>query len=110
MVKVDVDPGICGLPTTIEVAQIAPMTVKIILQSKCEHIDNMSKELGEIDAYHECFKMGENSRILEISARHCQHFSCPVPMAIIKGIEVALGISKPKDVTVKISGEGFKQE
>jgi hypothetical protein len=110
MVKVNVDPGICGKPTTVIIDKTAPLTVKITLSSKCEHIDNMSKEMDQIDAYHECFKVGDKSQILEISARHCQHFGCPVPMAIIKGIEVALGVSEPKDVSVKISEDESKQD
>jgi hypothetical protein len=110
MVKVDVDPGICGMTTTIVIDQSAPLTARVRLNSRCEHIDNMSRELDQVDAYQECFKTGDNSKILQISARHCQHFGCPVPIAIIKGIEVALGISMPKDVSIKISGEGNKQD
>lgn len=110
MVKVEVDPGACGLPTVIKVAQNGPMTVQIELQSECQHIDNMAKELNEIDAYHECFKSSDNSKILEVCAKHCQHFSCPVPISIIKAVEVVLGLNTAKNVTITFSEEKPKQD
>jgi hypothetical protein len=110
MVKVEVDPGACGLPTVIRVVQNGPMSVQIELQSECQHIDNMAKELNEIDAYHECFKSNGNSKILEMCNKHCQHFSCPVPISIIKAVEVALGINPAKDVTITFSEEDPKQD
>lgn len=109
MVKVDVDPGVCGMPATINIKQSGPMAVDVALQSTCQHVDSMNRELRCIDAYHECFKMHHNSQILEMASKYCQHFSCPIPIAIIKGIEVEVGISKPKDITIKISQTKVKQ-
>ena len=103
MVKVDVNPGICGHTTKITIIPKEEMKVDVILESECEHIDNMSSELKDIDAYTESLKRSEHSKVLEIARRHCSHSGCPVPMSICKGIEVAMGVAEPQDVNVKIT-------
>lgn len=37
--------------------------------------------------------------------RNIKHAACPVPSAIIKGVEVACGLALPKDVEIKIAKE-----
>lgn len=105
MVKVEVEPGICGHHSTIKVLAKNEMTAEVVLESQCEHIDAMNRELKEIDVYQECFKKHDESKILALGRKYCQHSSCPVPMSICKGLEVAFGIAEPKNVNVKISRE-----
>lgn len=105
MIKVDVNPGICGFQTRILIRQTGGMRVQIEIESQCNNIDSLAAELNDIDAYEECFKTGDHSRILNLAARHCRHFSCPVPMALIKGVEAAVGVRQAKDVHIHFSEE-----
>jgi hypothetical protein len=63
----------------------------------------MSQELKEVDAFEEYFSKFGNSKVYELAKKFCKHPACPVPSAIIKGIEVACGLALPKDVEITIS-------
>lgn len=105
MIKVDVAPGICGFPTKMIIKQAGGLRVQVEVESACRYIDDLSAELNDIDAYQECFKTGDHSKILELAMKRCQHFSCPVPIALIKGIEAVLGVQKAQDVHIHFSEE-----
>ena len=40
---------------------------------------------------------------LKLGAKHCAHAACPVPVGILKAIEVEAGLALPADVIIKIS-------
>jgi len=102
MAKINVQPGICGLPSDIEVTSDDGMTAQIKVETACEHIKNMAKEIPSVDGYTECFaKYGDGAIALAAKA-HCQHGACPVPTGILKGVEVACSLALPKDVTISI--------
>lgn len=42
-------------------------------------------------------------KIYELAKKYCKHAACPVPSAIIKGVEVACGLALPKDVEIRIA-------
>ncbi len=105
MIKVKVEPGSCGNETLVRLITSDRMNIRVELISQCPHIDNMYREIQQIDAYQECFTGPEESKILAIGRRHCAHSGCPVPMSIIKGIEAAVGVSQPEDIRVKIEKE-----
>jgi len=102
MVTVKVDPGICGLKTTVSVTSEDMQTAAVSIESECPSVKQMEEELREVDAYAECFSGFGDSRVYAAAASHCRHVACPVPMAVIKGIEVACGLALPRDVGVGI--------
>jgi len=105
MIKVEVNPGVCGLQTRIKVKQTGGMRVRVEIESQCPNIEDLAAELNDVDAYRECFKTSDRSPILDLASRHCRHFGCPVPMALIKGIEAAVGVRKASDVHILFSEE-----
>jgi hypothetical protein len=103
MVEVKVNPGICGLNTVVRVDSEDMQNAIIEIITECPNIKPMEQELKEVDGFEECFsKLGE-SKIYELSKKYCKHAACPVPSAIIKGVEVACGLALPKNVEFKIS-------
>jgi hypothetical protein len=38
-----------------------------------------------------------------MGAKYCTHAACPVPVGIIKAIELEAGMTLPADVTIKLS-------
>ncbi len=101
MTKVKVNAGICGFKTTI-ILYSKKSQLKIKIQSECPDIKKLGKEIQEVNAYNEIFSKISNSFIYYKADKYCKHITCPVPVAILKGIEVASGLALPKDVNIKI--------
>lgn len=105
MVEVKVNPGVCGLNTSIKVDSEDMQTAVIEICTDCPNIKPMEQELKEVDGYEECFSKLGDSKVYELAKKYCKHAACPVPSAIIKGVEVACGLALPKDVEIKIAKE-----
>ncbi len=102
MSDVKVNPGICGLETVISVTADED-TAHVVISSHCPAVQKMQEDLEEIDCLEECFSKIGSSRVYRSAEKHCKHIGCPVPSAIIKGLEVACGFALPKDVEFKIN-------
>jgi sorbitol-specific phosphotransferase system component IIBC len=103
--KVTVDPGICGFVTTVEVDRINKRKVKVVINSDCEHAARLAESLTEIDNW-TVFKQHQDSEIYQ-AASDCQlHIACPVPIAVLKAIEVETGLALPRDVVIRFQPTG----
>ena len=103
MVEVKVNAGICGFTTKINIDSEDMQNAVVEITTECPNIKPMEQELKEVDGYEECFSKLGDSRVYELAKKYCKHAACPVPSAIIKGIEVACGLALPKDADIKIS-------
>jgi hypothetical protein len=77
--------------------------VKLSIESDCQAIQDLAAELTEVDPFQEITFRGSGPRSLELGARHCYHTACPVPVGIIKAVEVEAGLALPKDAVIKVS-------
>lgn len=102
MVEVQVNPGICGLKTSICVDSEDEQTADIMICTDCPSLKPMEEELKEADGYAVCFAKPGESMVFELAHKYCRHPGCPVPVAIIKAIEVACGLALPKNVEITI--------
>lgn len=102
MVEVKVNPGICGLESVITFITEETKLVNVKISSECPSIKKMENELTDIDCLQECFSNIGNCRVYKAADKYCKHAACPVPAAIMKGLEVAGGLALPKDVEIKI--------
>ena len=102
MIIVDVDPGVCGLLSKIKVRSNDMQHATVEIESSCPDIQALAGELSELDGYSEAFNKVGSSPVYELARKHCKHAACPVPMAIVKGVEAAIGAALPKDVSVKL--------
>ena len=106
MVKINVDAGICGLPTAITVNSSDMQSADIEVDSKCPDIQALAAELKTVDPMQEVFtKIGESS-VYGLAKKHCKHATCPVPMALLKGIEAAAGLAEADDGGGTAHGHG----
>jgi hypothetical protein len=103
MVEVEVNPGVCGLKTVVKVQSEDMQNASIEILTECPNIKPMEQELKEVDGFKECFSKLGDSRVYELAKEYCKHAACPVPSAIIKGIEAACGLALPKDVHFTIT-------
>lgn len=105
MARVDINPRICGLKTQLIVTADDMQMVNVEIQSECPHIMAIKDDLLELDGYQESFAKYSDSTVYKVSEKHCKYLVCPVPTAIIKGMEVAYGLALPKDVIIYVQKE-----
>lgn len=103
MTEVSVNAGICGFHTIIRLDSEDMQTVEIKLETECPNLKPLAEELKEVDGFTEAFAKLGDSEIYQMCRKYCKHPGCPIPCAIIKGIEVACGLALPKDVEIKIN-------
>lgn len=105
MAKVEINSGACGLNTTVQ-ASMNGAGVTLNVQSECEAIRALAEALGdEIEPFQEISFRGNGPKTLEMGMEHCYHTACPVPVGIIKAIEVAAGLNLPVDSSIKFVNE-----
>ena len=102
MTRVTITPGICGLETKLVFTPDDDLQVELCIESACPHIMAMQDDLRTLDGYAECFARFSESAIFASADRHCRHLACPVPTAIVKGLEVASKLALPRPVRIDI--------
>ena len=100
---VDVAPGVCGLKTRIVANADDSYNVTIEISSKCKKIQRIAEQIKEISVLEELVRPITETTPYVLAASCETHAACPVPMAIIKAIEVAAGMALPADVHITIS-------
>lgn len=104
MATARINAGICGFTTTVRThSEGAAMKVRI--ESECEHIKKLAEALTEVDPYREITFRGAGPLTYELAREHCAHAACPIPVGILKAIEVEAGLALPKDVTITVTKE-----
>lgn len=100
---IQVNPGICGFICRIESRQTDKRTVDIsITGSECTMIKTFSDLLPPISLKDLFVPLTRNPIIITADRAGC-HPACPVPVAVIKSAETALGLALPKDVSIIFS-------
>jgi hypothetical protein len=94
--------GICGFTTQVE-AVTEGTTCKISIESECKAIQKMASDLTEVDPFQEISFRRGMPQIHAKGHEYCTHAACPVPVGIVKAVEVASGLALPKDVTIELS-------
>ncbi len=102
MAQAHIFSGICGFNTLVEARMDGDECV-LTIKSDCKSIQRLASELTRVDPYREFTYRGEGPMVLELAAQYCAHAACPVPVGIIKVIEVAAGLALPADVSIRLS-------
>ena len=105
MTKAIIDPGICGFIAEV-VATTKGDMCSLEITCDCEPIQEMAKELTQVDPMEEIGFHRDGPLTLRMFARHCPHPSCPVPAGILKAVEVESGLALPKDAKIEIVSSG----
>ncbi len=102
MSKAEIESGVCGHVTTVE-AKMDGKVCKVTVTSDCKAIQQIAQELIEVKPYEEISSRRAIPKTLQMGLKHCYHAACPVPVGIIKTIEVEAKLAQPKDAVIKIS-------
>ena len=102
MAKAEISPGNCGFSTTVE-TKMDGKVCKITITSECTAIQKLAQELTEVNPMGEISFRRGTPVTLQMGAKYCTHTACPVPVGIIKAMELEAGLALPSDVTIKLS-------
>jgi hypothetical protein len=102
MAKAEVMAGNCGFSTQIT-AKMNGSTCDLDIKSECKAIKRIAAELNEVNPYQEISFKRKVPLIHAAGMKHCTHAACPVPVSIVKAVEIEAGLALPTDVTIKLS-------
>lgn len=101
VVRVTVDSGICGFHCVIEAWEKEKRKISIrISGSECKQIQSLSEEVREMNL-RDLFAPIGKSPVFSIAQSVGCHPSCPVPIATLKAVEVAMGMALPRDAVIR---------
>lgn len=103
MAKAEICAGVCGFNTKVETQKGDSGQIRLTIESECEAINRLAEELTEVDPYREFTYRGAGPLTFEAAAKHCSHAACPVPVGIIKAVEIEAGLALPEDVSIRLS-------
>lgn len=101
MAKGIIEAGICGLKTTVVVEDKDGMNYTLKVDSECGAYKDLEQRLPEVTMMAGFDPVGSGA-IYEACREKCKHGACPVPMAIIKTVEVAANMALPKEVKLTL--------
>jgi hypothetical protein len=102
MSKAEINPGNCGYTTTVE-AKLNDDVCDLGIVSECPAIQRLAQELKQVNPYKEISSRRAIPQTLQMGIQYCTHAACPVPVGIIKAVEVEAKLALPTDVTIKLS-------
>ena len=99
MTQVKIEPGICGMPTVIDVDTAGKFAVSIKLTGECEKVLSMSNSLSYIKVG-DALKPHVSSVVYKCAAECNLCTSCAVLAGILKAVEVESGLALPRPITI----------
>jgi hypothetical protein len=103
MAKAEIFAGACGFSTTVKAEKNEDGSVHLVIESQCSAITRLAAELGDVDAMQHLSARRQVPPILQAGMKYCTHAACPVPVGIIKAVEVEAGLNVPVDASIKVS-------
>lgn len=102
MTKVTINPGVCGLVTTVEANSEDQMEVTLKVTSACEAVCSMMAELGDtFDGFSCCLCRPGTNIFYDYAKEHFPgHAACAAISGITKCIEAECGLALPRNVSI----------
>lgn len=104
MAKAEILAGACGYTTVVE-ARMNGSTCHLNIESDCKAIQKLAAELTEVEPFKEISARRATPRTLEAGLKYCTHAACPVPVGIIKAVEVEAGLNLPVEAVIRLTKE-----
>ncbi len=104
MTKVKVNSGACGFESIIVLSKSEDSRFNIEISSGCEMVEKLAEELKELEMM-DAFKAIFNNPVFRASNSCLRHVSCPVPVAVLKALEVEAGLAVARNVKIEIHNE-----
>jgi hypothetical protein len=94
--------GVCGFTVHATAQCEDAVHVSLKIESDCPNYQKVAEELHEVDAFQELFGDKREGTVWKTCDRHSPHASCPVPVGLLKLVEVAAGLALPQTVSIEI--------
>jgi hypothetical protein len=101
LAKAEIFSGICGFTTQVE-AKMNGKVCNLSIRSDCKDVQKLAQDLKQVKPIEEISFHRSMPRTLESGMKHCSHAACPVPVGIIKAVEVEAKLALPADVSIKL--------
>jgi hypothetical protein len=101
LAKAEIFSGNCGYTTKVE-TKMDGKICQISIRSDCKAMRRLAEELTGVEPLKEISTRRNMPVILQKGAQYCTHAACPVPVGIIKAVEIEAGLALPTDVTIKL--------
>jgi hypothetical protein len=93
-----VEPGVCGFVCRIAARPSGKRAVSVNIQdSECRQIQQMAEKVREL-TLKELFTPISRNPVYQAAQQSGCHASCVVPAAVLKTVEVAMGMALARDV------------
>lgn len=99
-IRAHVDSGVCRFTCEIE-AYLVNGRVRCKVITDCKSALKFAGALGDIDPFDAVKMPYSENPIFELGGKYLSHASCPLPVAVIKCIEVACGLALPRTVRIE---------
>jgi len=100
LTRVHIDPGICGFPAVVEIKTVGKRQYSVVIKTECEKLTQLSEQVESLNLT-DAFKQAKDSKLYSTVADCLIHPACPMPVAIIKALEVEAGIALARDVVIR---------
>ena len=105
MAKAEINSGICGFTTTVTARADGLSRVRLTIESECPAVQRLAEQLTEVDPLREITFRGNGPVVNKVAPDCLRHAACPVPIGIIKAVEVSAGLALPADVTIRLAAD-----
>jgi hypothetical protein len=100
VVRVRIEPGICGFSAEVRVFGIRPKSVVFDIKSECKQVMILARQLEKLDRKDILRGPIQENPIYEKAGKSGLHPACPVPCALIKAAEAELGLALTRDIRI----------
>lgn len=98
MTRLKVNAGACGFMSTVEVRKGNNGSFELLLESECEMVQRLAERLKFLRIED---LSNKRSQVFMKGFQCLRHISCPLPVAILKALEVEAGFNVPRDVKIE---------
>jgi hypothetical protein len=102
MTEAKISAGICGFQSTVCV-RTEGSSCTVTIRSDCAAVQQLAAELRQVDPLDELCRRGQTPQTWQLAARHGLHAACPLPVGILKAVEVEAGLALPANVLIEVS-------
>ncbi|NYT12346.1 MAG: hypothetical protein GKC03_07355 [Methanomassiliicoccales archaeon] len=102
LVKAHVDSGVCRFGCYIS-AYLIDGKVRFEIDSECPNVKKFNDALGDVEPFSALKMPYCENKVFEIAGEILSHATCPLPIAVIKCVEVASGLALARNVLIEFS-------
>ena len=98
-VSLHVDAGVCRFIAKVE-CWMEDGLLKCSIKSGCAHVQEFAVALEPCEMMDAMKMPFSDNKVYIVGGKTLKHSTCPLPMAVLKGFEVAAGLALKRDASV----------